>query len=106
MSGCLQINIFLLLCNLLLPAYPLDGARVMVDSLLLLGASEAAAALITVACASAVGVGLCIYAFYATHIMAALVRQFTTASCTFSCTDSNKRFTVWHIHSSAVLLLM
>lgn len=64
---------YLLLFNLFLPAYPLDGGRILVDALLLLGLPELPTALVTVVLGTMSGLGLCIWAFVATRLMAALV---------------------------------
>ncbi len=68
-----QLNMYLLLFNLFLPAYPLDGGRILVDALLLLGLPELPTALVTVVLGTLSGLGLCIWAFIATRLMAALV---------------------------------
>lgn len=64
---------YLFLFNLFLPAYPLDGGRITVDALLLLGLSELPTALVTAVLGMLSGLGLCIWAFAATRMMAALV---------------------------------
>ena len=51
---CLQLNIYLMAFNLLLPAYPLDGGRILVDLLMLCRVPVKPAAMFTVALAVAI----------------------------------------------------
>lgn len=54
----LQLNIYLMAFNLLLPAYPLDGGRIFADLLLLCGVPLKAAAITTVVLAALISGGL------------------------------------------------
>ena len=66
---CVQLNLFLMAFNLLLPAYPLDGGRIFADLLLMCGLDVVLAAKITVALAVAVAVGVGIYGIWASSIL-------------------------------------
>jgi Zn-dependent protease len=53
-----QLNLYLMVFNLLLPAYPLDGGRIFADLLILCGVPIRTAAIITVAVAVVFAGGL------------------------------------------------
>ena len=62
-SGCVvQLNITLMLFNLLVPAYPLDGGRILVDLLLLANVPAKVTAWITIVTAVAVSVAMIVVA--------------------------------------------
>lgn len=50
----LQLNLYLMAFNLLLPAYPLDGGRILADLLLLCGVNVRVAAIVTLVLAVAI----------------------------------------------------
>ena len=64
-----QLNISLMIFNLLLPAYPLDGGRILVDLLLLCRVPVKPAAVVTVALAICVAVLLIVWGFVETAIL-------------------------------------
>lgn len=66
---CMQLNIWLMAFNLLLPAYPLDGGRILVDLLLLCRVPVKPAAFVTVALAVCVAVLLLVWGFVRTAIL-------------------------------------
>jgi Zn-dependent protease len=49
-----QLNLYIMAFNLLLPAYPLDGGRILADLLLLCGVNARTTAIITVVLAVAI----------------------------------------------------
>ena len=69
-----QLNISLMIFNLLLPAYPLDGGRILVDLLLLCRVPVKPAAVVTVALAICVAVLLIVWGFVETAILTIAVR--------------------------------
>lgn len=58
MTVVLQLNLVLMAFNLLIPAYPLDGGRILVDLLLIVGVPATITAWITIVLAVLCGVGL------------------------------------------------
>ncbi|KAK9816996.1 hypothetical protein WJX72_008022 [[Myrmecia] bisecta] len=72
-SGALQLNLFLMAFNLLLPAYPLDGGRIFADLLLLCGLGEVLAAQITIAVAVLVAAGILAWGIYEQAILTVAV---------------------------------
>lgn len=64
-----QLNIWLMAFNLLLPAYPLDGGRILVDLLLLCRVPVKPTAIVTVVLAVCVAVLLMIWGFVRTAIL-------------------------------------
>ena len=60
---CVQLNAWLMAFNLLLPAYPLDGGRILVDLLLLCRVPVKPTAIVTVALAVCVAVLLVVWGF-------------------------------------------
>ena len=65
----MQLNIWLMAFNLLLPAYPLDGGRILVDLLLLCRVPVKPTACVTVALALCVAVLLLVWGFVRTAIL-------------------------------------
>lgn len=65
-AGACQLNIGLLAFNLLLPAYPLDGGRILADLLLICRVPVAAAAKITAAVATLLGAGVLAFGIWRT----------------------------------------
>lgn len=66
---CVQLNIWLMAFNLLLPAYPLDGGRILVDLLLICRVPIKPAAIVTVSLAVCVAVLLLVWGFVRTAIL-------------------------------------
>ena len=64
-----QLNIWVMAFNLLLPAYPLDGGRILVNLMLLCRMPIKPAAIITVALAVVVAVLLLVWGFVKTAIL-------------------------------------
>lgn len=58
MTTVLQLNLLLMAFNLLIPAYPLDGGRIVVDLLLIVGVPASITAWVTIVLAVACGVAL------------------------------------------------
>jgi len=58
------LNIALMIFNLFIPAYPLDGGRVLASTLLIKGVPAIKAALITSVTAMVLALALCIYGIY------------------------------------------
>lgn len=58
------LNIALMIFNLFIPAYPLDGGRVLASTLLINGVPAIKAALITSVTAIVIALALCIYGIY------------------------------------------
>eukprot|EP00775_Hariotina_reticulata_P003588 gene3588-3854_t len=56
--GAVVLNITVFAFNLLVPAYPLDGGRILVDSLLTCGVADTTACKITIAVAAPIAVGI------------------------------------------------
>lgn len=57
------LNISLLVFNLFLPAYPLDGGRIFTDLMLICGVPKYTAAWVTIGVASVIGVGIVVRGF-------------------------------------------
>lgn len=55
--------------NLLLPAYPLDGGRILADLLLSCGVPSRAAAIVTLCVATPIALGIVLYGVYTVAIM-------------------------------------
>ncbi len=60
--AALKLQLSLLVFNLLSPAYPLDGGRIVVDLLSMRGVGVERAAHVTAALSILTGAGICIYA--------------------------------------------
>lgn len=71
--GAVIMNISLLLFNLFVPAYPLDGGRILVDSLLSCGVSEPRTALITVGVTVPIALGIIVLGALSIQIVTILV---------------------------------
>lgn len=65
----MQLNIWVMAFNLLLPAYPLDGGRILVDLMLLCRMPIKPAAVVTVTLAVVVAVLLLVWGFIKTAIL-------------------------------------
>jgi Zn-dependent protease len=75
-----QLNIWLMAFNLLLPAYPLDGGRILVDLLLMCRVPVRPAAIVTVALAIIVAVLIMVWGFVKTAILTIAVSACHLAS--------------------------
>jgi Zn-dependent protease len=60
-AGAVAMQVLLFWFNLLIPAYPLDGGRVLADFLLMRGKDEATAAKFTVFISAPIAVGMIIF---------------------------------------------
>lgn len=68
--------------NLLLPAYPLDGGRILADSLLLVGLESDVAAKITVVVATVIGSGIVVWGLWPPMVLLnAAVRLLSVCLC-------------------------
>ena len=65
----LQLNLFLMAFNLLLPAYPLDGGRILADLLLLCHMSEALAAKVVMVLAVIGAIGIAVWGWLSASIL-------------------------------------
>ena len=65
----LQLNLFLMAFNLLLPAYPLDGGRILADLLLLCHMSEALAAKVVMVLAVVGAIGIAVWGWLSASIL-------------------------------------
>lgn len=72
-AGAVQLNIALMAFNLLLPAYPLDGGRVLADALLLSGMEPDRAAKITVGVAAVLGTGVAGFGIWQQAVLTTMV---------------------------------
>ena len=80
MAWFVQLNIWLMAFNLLLPAYPLDGGRILVDLLLICQVPVRPAAIVTVALAIIVAVLIMVWGFVKTAILTIAVSACQLAS--------------------------
>lgn len=62
--GAIVLNIILFAFNLLVPAYPLDGGRILVDILLARGTSHSTTAQVTLSITTVIIVGLLVYTIF------------------------------------------
>ena len=84
--SCVQMNVWLMMFNLFIPAYPLDGGRIFADLLLMAGVVADLAAKIVAGVALTIAVGLVVYGFAMKHLLTALVSyQHVTTTCSFGC---------------------
>ena len=67
--GALKMQLSLLVFNLLSPAYPLDGGRILVDVLSLRGVALDSAARVAAFLSFLTGLGICIYALAAASFL-------------------------------------
>ncbi|GAQ83013.1 peptidase m50 domain protein [Klebsormidium nitens] len=68
-AAAIMVNIALFCFNLLLPAYPLDGGRILADLLLSCGVSSKVAAIVTLCIATPIAVLIVMYGIYNVAIM-------------------------------------
>ena len=82
----LQLNIGLFAFNLLLPAYPLDGGRILADLLLLCGVRAPTAAKVTAVLATLLGGGIVAFGVWRTIVgsVAACLTIFVGIWCLFA----------------------
>ncbi|GFH15255.1 uncharacterized protein HaLaN_11450, partial [Haematococcus lacustris] len=60
-AGAVVMNLSMLAFNLLVPAYPLDGGRLLVDALLVAGVDDVLTARITLGLAVPLAIGVCVF---------------------------------------------
>ena len=73
MACLVQLNLYLMAFNLCLPAYPLDGGRILADALLLCRVPVRIAAYVTAALAVAIAAGLIAWGLIQQTFITALV---------------------------------
>lgn len=71
--GACWLNVILMVFNLCLPAYPLDGGRILADVLLLCGLEEVLAAKVTAGAAVALGLAVVAFGAWQVSVMTMLV---------------------------------
>eukprot|EP00898_Chlorokybus_atmophyticus_P002712 jgi/Chlat1/3441/Chrsp23S03762 len=72
-TEALKLQLFLMLFNLCLPAYPLDGGRIFADALLLFGLPVRTAAIVTGGTSLILSVGLVLWGFSGAGMLASAV---------------------------------
>ena len=77
-KGC-WLNIYLLLFNLLIPAYPLDGSRIISNALALCGVPVRTAGWIVITLSVIMSCGLLAYGFILSQFLTLFVGVFTLA---------------------------
>lgn len=74
--GAIYMNISLFAFNLLVPAYPLDGGRLLADGLLAAGVAPRTAAIVTAAVAAPLGAAVLVYGIIVFQMVTILVAAF------------------------------
>ena len=80
----LQLNLYLMAFNLLLPAYPLDGGRIFADAMVLCRVPVRVAAYITAGLAVAIAVALIAWGVVREAFITVLVRRHLPPRCELS----------------------
>mmetsp|Transcript_30775 Transcript_30775/g.91454 ORF Transcript_30775/g.91454 Transcript_30775/m.91454 type:complete len:281 (-) Transcript_30775:267-1109(-) len=80
-ANAVLMNVFLFAFNLLVPAYPLDGGRILVGALLAAGVEDATVAKVALAVSVPLAAGVLVWGAVTFQMVTILVSVFIGASC-------------------------